>query len=118
LGVWDVATDPLHPRLEWRRPTGGPVATITGGGTIIALEEPGRRFVVHDIVKEKDLGRIGPIDHAYETAALSPDGRLLAVGRGSTRKISVWDVASGREKARFDVRNRWLESLGFSPDSR
>jgi hypothetical protein len=116
LGLWDVATDPAHPRLEWRRPTGVAVLPMTSDGTVVALEEPGRRFVVHDLATGKDLGRTGPIDHAYDFAALSPDGWLLAVGR--SHKISLWDVAAGREKARFDDPPGRLLSFGFSPDSR
>ena len=118
FGLWDVATDPVHLRLEWRRPTFLARVPITGDRSIVALEEPGRRFVVQDLAKGKDLGRIGPIDHDYDFAAPSPDGRLLAVGRGLTHMISLWDVAAGREKARFDNPHARLESFAFSPDSR
>ncbi len=118
LGLWDVTTDPAHPRLQWRRPTDVLRVPITSDGTIVALEEPGRRFVVHNIATRKDSGRIGPIGHSYEILALSPDGRLLAVGGRSSRKISVWDVATGREIAPFDDPRAWLYSFAFSPDSR
>jgi WD40 repeat protein len=118
LGSWDVATDPAHPRLEWRAPTGLAVVPINGDGTIVANEEPGRRLVVRDGATRKELGRIGPIDNEYDLAAVSPDGRLLAVGSRSSPKISVWVVATGREKARFNEPNPALVSLAFGPDGR
>ncbi len=66
----------------------------------------------------KDLGRIGPIDNEYDLAAVSPDGRLVAVGSRSSPKVSVWVVATGREKARFTEPHPPLLSLAFGPDGR
>jgi WD40 repeat protein len=91
---------------------------MTSDGTIVAFEEPGRRFVVHDLATGKDLGRTGPIDHPHDFAALSSDGRLLAVGRGLSPMISLWDVAAGREKARFHDLPVGLEWFELSYDGR
>ncbi len=118
LGLWDVATDPAHPRLESHRPTSLMVVPISGDGSIVALEEPGRRFVAHVCTSGTVLGRIGPIQHDYDFAVLSPDGRLLAVGRGPARKFSFWDIATGREKYGFNDPRARLEWFGFSNDSR
>jgi eukaryotic-like serine/threonine-protein kinase len=118
FGLWDVATDPVHPRLEWRRPTSLTRVPITGDRTIVAVEEPGQRFVVRDLATGKDRGRIGPVNHDYDFVVPSPDGRLLAVGRGSPYMITLWDVAAGKEKARFDNPDARLWSIAFSPDSR
>jgi WD40 repeat protein len=61
---------------------------------------------------------------AVGAVALSPDGRLLASADGpdhgydgdEPRRISVWDVASGRQVARFEGHNSSVAALAFSPD--
>ena len=47
-----------------------------------------------------------------------PTAGSWRLGRGSSRTISLWDVAVGRENARFDDSHPGLQSFGFSPDSR
>jgi eukaryotic-like serine/threonine-protein kinase len=117
LGFWDVGTDPAHPKLQWSGPTSLKYQSVMGAGTGVACEEPGRRFVVRDALNERNLGRIGPIDHNYDLAVLSADGRLLAVGRRS-RTVSLWDIAAGCEKARYELPRDDLDQIVFSPDSR
>ena len=117
LGLWDVASDPARPRLLWRRPTGASVLPVNPDGRIVALEEPGRRFLVHDIAKPMDLGRTAPIDHDARFAAPSPDGRLLALG-GACPTVSLWDLKTGREVSRFDLPRVDLRAIRFAPDGR
>ena len=117
-GFWDVESDPVRPRLRWSRATRVSSLPATAARAFVALEGPGRRIVVHDIAKGTDLGRTGPIEHGIDSAALSSDGRLLAMGRGSARKISVWDVVSEREIARFDAPRGAIPWIGFSPGGR
>ena len=78
LQLWDIASDPAHPKLAWSEPSKTIGLTMTARGAIFALEEPGNRFVVYERSREQVLGRIGPIDFDYSIAVLSPDGRLLA----------------------------------------
>ena len=51
------------------------------------------------------------------TIALSPDGNRLASGSWDN-DVALWDVASGRELARFDGGVGRLYSVAFSPDGR
>ncbi|MBM3838777.1 MAG: hypothetical protein FJ398_12590 [Verrucomicrobia bacterium] len=64
--------------------------------------------------------------------ALSPDGRLLAVGlvpegsrafgqmssgtRPFNSRIELWDVASGTRISGWDAHKEWISDLAFSPD--
>ena len=55
-------------------------------------------------------------DHAVETAAFSPDGRLVATAsRDKTARL--FDVASGRQVARL-AHDSQVYSANFSPDGR
>ena len=49
-------------------------------------------------------------------ATISPDGHCLAGGLG--REIVLWDVASGRQRTRFDGHRGPIVYLAFSPDGK
>jgi hypothetical protein len=49
--------------------------------------------------------------------AFSPDGKTLAAG-GSYRGIRLWEVATGRQRARFVGRAPRIRSLAFAADGR
>src|SRR5262249_51763166 len=66
LGLWDVATNPAQPQLEWRRDTSLNVVPMTRDGTIVALPEEGNRFLLYNCLTGMDLRRIGPLDKAYD----------------------------------------------------
>jgi WD40 repeat protein len=47
-------------------------------------------------------------------ASFSPDGRLLAVGKGAT--VHTWDISTGREVRSFRGHGSELTGVDFSPD--
>ena len=114
---WDLSTEYDRPRLISTRPTSLTNLPISPDGAIVAFEEPGNQFVVRDIVNNKELGRVPPIDESYTLAIPSPDGRLLAL-YGSARSVFLWDLATGRATAQFAQGPYDLITLRFSPDSR
>jgi WD40 repeat protein len=57
------------------------------------------------------------------SVALSPDGRTLAAGLGTTKgrdrcDVLLWDVATGKERATLEGHSLDVAALSFSPDGR
>jgi RNA polymerase sigma factor (sigma-70 family) len=52
-----------------------------------------------------------------ESAAFSPDGRLIATG-GRDGSARLWDVASGQQLRQMPGHLGWVMSVAFSPDGR
>jgi len=53
----------------------------------------------------------------YRCVAFSPDGRSLALG-GDDKKVRIWDIPSGRERAVLNGHAEMVRSVAFSPDGR
>ena len=49
--------------------------------------------------------------------AFSPDGRLLATG-GWDRRVKLWEVSSGKERAAYAGHEDAVWVVAFSPDGR
>jgi WD40 repeat protein len=83
---------------------------------LISLDEEGgwRQTAVAD-GREISRGTLGLKE--LKSAALSPDGNLMAVGaRGKNRAVIVYELSSGREVARLPLTG-WLMRMVFTPDS-
>jgi serine/threonine protein kinase/WD40 repeat protein len=62
-----------------------------------------------------------PDAELVNVAAVSPDGKWLALGSATTRRISVLDLATAKERHRFsaaDAEKLFVAELAFSPDSK
>jgi RNA polymerase sigma factor (sigma-70 family) len=101
LRLWDVATGkPLHKVGEWSEAQansgrGGSGGTAGFGGTAGMSAQATGRFL----------------------AAFSPDGRTLAVlGKGNS--VRLLEVATGKERCRFDGHQGEVAALVFSPDGK
>lgn len=112
LDLWDVAADPLRPRLIWRKPLRTAHFPVSRDGSIFALEEQERRVAVRDLESGRELGRTPQLKEEIRLAVPSPDGRLLAIG--GTGEASLWDVSAGRESHRFKLSQHDLASISFS----
>jgi len=53
-----------------------------------------------------------------DAIAFSPDGLSLATASGDSRSVTLWDVATGRERASLTDHQGPLWSVAFSPDGR
>ncbi len=69
-----------------------------------------------DVDAGKELRRI-ETEESVQRAALSPDGKLLAVAEWQAN-LSVWDVDSGKLVHRFATHRGRCRALTFSPDGK
>ncbi len=107
-----------------------PIFYAPDGKQIITTEPEGIR--IWDVASKKEVGW-AVRSHLYENnneqhhAALSPDGRLIAVCLEDSRNekgnrdwiIQVWELGSGREVETLrSHQETGLQSLAFSPDGR
>jgi WD40 repeat protein len=53
----------------------------------------------------------------WQSSALSPDGAWVASGRGNGQ-VALWDVATGRELARWEAHEAGVTALVFHPDGK
>ena len=66
-------------------------------------------------------GRGRPLIRAsgkLDAIAFSPDGLTLATASGDSRSVTLWDVATGRERASLAGHQGPTWSVAFSPDGR
>src|SRR5262249_55480762 len=54
---------------------------------------------------------------AINAVAFSPDGTLLATG-GGDHVVRLWDVATGKQRAKFKGHTRVVVAAAFAPDGR
>ena len=66
-----------------------------------------------------ESGRGRPLIRAsgkLDAIAFSPDGLTLATASGDSRAVTLWDVATGRERASLPDHRGPIWSVAFSPD--
>jgi WD40 repeat protein len=111
----------------WRTDSGQEVRTFPHGDfapdhkTFLAWER-GRDLRLLDTLTGKETRRFKVTGDEFTRAALSPDGRMLAVGEGREGEVRLWDVETGKELRHIpgerENGNNWLQVLAFSPDGR
>jgi len=118
LECWDLTTFSADPNPRKSYASGTIALESTPTGIVFALEVPRKHFTVYRGTIENPIRRIGPVEHENCLAALSPDGRRIAIGGRIDRTLSVWDVASGVQRIRQVGVDPDILSLVFSPDGR
>ncbi len=79
-----------------------------------ASQEKWRDIHIRDLATGK---RVLTLADQNPNFVFSPDGRTLASGGSSAEQVRVWDLPSGKERARLD-HPAGIECLTFSRDTR
>jgi RNA polymerase sigma factor (sigma-70 family) len=124
ISLWDVATGRRLRRLEgagYRR-----ILFLPGGKGILSANDA---LVCWRDAGGKELRRF-PLGDRYSASAiaLAPDGKSFVYGGpryiirgnqvvGSKGKLSLWDVAAGKERRRLDL-PRQVVGVALSPDGK
>ena len=123
--VWDSATrqqlgEPVH--------NATPVHDGSGWGTYALAFSPDSRVLavggdddrvrLWDLTTRRSLGQVRTALGPRASLAFSPDGRTLAVIKGSGFPPLLWDRASGRTKTLTTPHREAFGSMAFSPDGK
>jgi WD40 repeat protein len=122
--MWDTATGKELPALTTPFESVGMIAFAPDGKLLATRDMRSSPICIWDVASGKLVRRIDPatplkIEHRI---VFSPDGRTLAVGEHTINltvedsKVSLWEVATGRERARFLGHKGGISSLAYSPD--
>jgi WD40 repeat protein len=90
-------------------------AVYSKDGKTIASASKDKTARIWDAATGKELYRFTEPEPAAD-AALSPDGKLLAVK--TAKAVHLWDVVTGKEVHRFEQGSGELRPLAFSPDGK
>jgi hypothetical protein len=120
IGLWDVGTGRLTRRLSAGPSGGGHIPLLSRDGRILITGGGEHPLHVGEVVSGKERCRIErPNAKGYVTAALSPDGRVLA-WFDYGQPIKLWDLIAGKPLGELGGPTSMADPLflTFSPDSR
>jgi RNA polymerase sigma factor (sigma-70 family) len=122
--LWDVRTGKAGRLLGKLKGMFGNIA-FSPDGRLVASGEKDRLIHIWDASDGKEIQQIKDVPNGGMALCFSPDSKALACsieGRNRTKlALHLWDVASGKERTRFDVRiaeSSYWSCLTFSPDGK
>ena len=116
--LWDTATGKKSPGWPGTKQFKGPIAFSPDGKVLAAIQQPREReidLILWDFTKEVIVKRFPIADPSCNCLAFSRDGKLLAVGGYYRSIVQVYEVATGKEIARFQAHEGPV-TLTFSDD--
>jgi WD40 repeat protein len=118
--IWDAAQNKQLWSIEATRHKnypGLPMA-FSEDGTLFAVEAPPQVISVYESVSGKRLRRLeADVGQIYYSVGISPDRRTVA-GSNWDGSLRLWDVESGRERAKVPAIEGWATRIFFAPDSK
>jgi WD40 repeat protein len=120
LQMWDAA----HNKLLWSVKTTreanypGLPRAFSPDGTLFAVEAPPRVISIHESASGKTIRRLkGDVEKIYYSLSISPDARTVA-GSNWDGSLRLWDLESGRERAKIPTLQGFVTHVFFAHDSR
>lgn len=114
--VWDVPSGKLYLTLVGHTNWVTAVAFTTDGRTAVTGSRDGTvRF--RDLLTGTEKSNLDGRTSWVHGIALSPDGKTMATAHAARPNILLWDLGSGRIRARYE-KGSLISSLAFSRDGR
>lgn len=116
--LWDTSTGKKLPGWPGNRQFRSPIAFSPDGNALAAIQDRKERecdLVLWDLAKEAIVKRFPIADSSCHSVAFSRDGKLVAVGGYYKGIVQVYEVATGKEIARFQA-HEGPATLAFSDD--
>ena len=119
IQVWDLTTGQAKARFQEEK---GAAGALSPDGTTLVTFSPwvSKTVKLWNTATGQLRTSLQVYDLSSVSAALSPDGQLLATG-GSIYEVSLWDTATGKQKLTFPQGESGyssVRSLRFSPDGK
>jgi WD40 repeat protein len=113
--LWDVATGEKVRELpfEGEQDLAFDMAFSPDGKRLVSA---GRALRFFDVATGKQLAVFGG-GQRIASVAFSPDGKVLAVGRGG-EPVALWDTTTLKEVRRLDVGRNGARAVAFAPDGK
>jgi WD40 repeat protein len=118
LYLWDTATGKTIPGWPGKKQLNAPIAFSPDGKALAAVQERKKSendVVLWDFAREEIVKRFPIADISCNCVAFSRDGKLLALGGYYKSIVQVYEVATGKEIARFQAHEGPV-TLTFSSD--
>jgi WD40 repeat protein/serine/threonine protein kinase/tetratricopeptide (TPR) repeat protein len=116
---WDAATGQERATLPKPRVFGWDRVTFSPDGKILAQASgptPDAMATLWDLVTRQVHATLAPSTNV-RCFSFAPDGKTLVTG-SEQKTLKIWDVATGRERARFHAHLGPVLDVAFSPDGR
>jgi WD40 repeat protein len=116
--LWDTATGKQIPGWPGQKGFRNPIAFSSDGRFFAAGKDRNKSeqdIVLWDFAKQEIVKRFPVADISCNSVAFSSDGKLLALGGHYNSIVQIYEVASGKEIARFQA-HQGPVSLTFSED--
>jgi WD40 repeat protein len=120
IAMWDAARKKRLWSVETTRDKNYPSLPMafSADGKLFAVEAPPRMISVYESVTGKTVRRFkGNADKIYYSLGISPDARTVA-GSNWDGSLRLWDLESGRQRAKIPTLQGWTTDVFFAPDSK